>query len=72
MGAGIAQLCIEGVDTVGREISLELAESAKARIGHFLTRKTEKGSWLRRRATRRSNGSRSRPGWPTSPTATSP
>ena len=45
MGAGIAQLCIEaGVDTVGREISLELAEREReARIGHFLTRKTEKG-----------------------------
>ena len=44
MGAGIAQLCVEaGVDTVGRELSLELAEGAKARIGHFLTRKTEKG-----------------------------
>ena len=44
MGAGIAQLCVEaGVDTVGRELSLELAEGAKARIGHFLTRKAEKG-----------------------------
>ena len=44
MGAGIAQLCVEaGVETVGRELSLELAEGAKARIGHFLTRKTEKG-----------------------------
>jgi 3-hydroxybutyryl-CoA dehydrogenase len=44
MGAGIAQLCVEaGVDTVGREISLELAESAHAKIGHFLTRKVEKG-----------------------------
>jgi 3-hydroxybutyryl-CoA dehydrogenase len=45
MGAGIAQLCIEaGVETVGREISLELAEQAQARIGHFLTRKVEKGT----------------------------
>jgi 3-hydroxybutyryl-CoA dehydrogenase len=44
MGAGIAQLCVEaGVDTVGREIRLELAESAHAKIGHFLTRKVEKG-----------------------------
>jgi 3-hydroxybutyryl-CoA dehydrogenase len=44
MGAGIAQLCVEaGVDTVGREITLELAESAHAKIGHFLTRKVEKG-----------------------------
>jgi 3-hydroxybutyryl-CoA dehydrogenase len=44
MGAGIAQLCIEaGVPTVGREVTLELAETARGRIGHFLTRKTEKG-----------------------------
>jgi 3-hydroxybutyryl-CoA dehydrogenase len=44
MGAGIAQLCIEaGVDTVGRELTLELAENAHARIAHFLTRKVEKG-----------------------------
>jgi 3-hydroxybutyryl-CoA dehydrogenase len=44
MGAGIAQLCIEaGVPTVGREVTLELAEQAQAKIGHFLTRKVEKG-----------------------------
>jgi 3-hydroxybutyryl-CoA dehydrogenase len=44
MGAGIAQLSIEaGVDTVGREISLDLAERAQGRIAHFLTRKVEKG-----------------------------
>jgi 3-hydroxybutyryl-CoA dehydrogenase len=44
MGAGIAQLCVEaGVDTVGREVSLELAERARDRVGHFLTRKVEKG-----------------------------
>jgi 3-hydroxybutyryl-CoA dehydrogenase len=44
MGAGIAQLCIEaGVDTVGREVTLELAEKAHGRIAHFLTRKVEKG-----------------------------
>jgi 3-hydroxybutyryl-CoA dehydrogenase len=44
MGAGIAQVCIEaGVETVGREISLELAERAKERIAHFVTRKVEKG-----------------------------
>jgi 3-hydroxybutyryl-CoA dehydrogenase len=44
MGSGIAQLCIEaGIDTVGREVSLELAESARDRIAHFLTRKVEKG-----------------------------
>ena len=44
MGAGIAQLCVEaGVETVGREVSLELAEQARDRIAHFLTRKVEKG-----------------------------
>jgi 3-hydroxybutyryl-CoA dehydrogenase len=44
MGAGIAQLCVEaGVDTVGREVTLELAENAHGRIAHFLTRKVEKG-----------------------------
>jgi 3-hydroxybutyryl-CoA dehydrogenase len=44
MGAGIAQLCVEaGVETIGREVSLELAEGARDRIGHFLTRKVEKG-----------------------------
>jgi 3-hydroxybutyryl-CoA dehydrogenase len=44
MGAGIAQLCVEaGVDTIGREVSMELAENARDRIGHFLTRKVEKG-----------------------------
>jgi 3-hydroxybutyryl-CoA dehydrogenase len=44
MGAGIAQLSIEaGVDTVGREVTLELAERAQGRIAHFLTRKVEKG-----------------------------
>ena len=44
MGAGIAQLCIEaGVDTVGREVSLDLGEQAKGRIAHFLARKVEKG-----------------------------
>jgi 3-hydroxybutyryl-CoA dehydrogenase len=44
MGAGIAQLCVEaGIETVGREVSLELAEDGRARIAHFLTRKVEKG-----------------------------
>ena len=44
MGAGIAQLCVEaGVDTVGREVTLELAEQAHGGIAHFLTRKVEKG-----------------------------
>ena len=45
MGAGIAQLCVEaGVETVGREINLDLGEQARDRIGHFLTRKVEKGT----------------------------
>ena len=44
MGAGIAQLCMEaGVNTVGREVTPELGEQAAGRIGHFLTRKVEKG-----------------------------
>ena len=44
MGAGIAQLCVEaGFDTVGREVTMELAETARGRIAHFLTRKVEKG-----------------------------
>ena len=44
MGAGIAQLCVEaGVDTIGREVTAELGEGARDRIGHFLTRKVEKG-----------------------------
>jgi 3-hydroxybutyryl-CoA dehydrogenase len=44
MGAGIAQLCVEaGVEAVGREVTTELGEKARDRIGHFLTRKVEKG-----------------------------
>jgi 3-hydroxybutyryl-CoA dehydrogenase len=44
MGAGIAQLCVEaGIETVGREVSLELGENARDRVSHFLTRKVEKG-----------------------------
>jgi 3-hydroxybutyryl-CoA dehydrogenase len=44
MGAGIAQLCLEaGVATIGREVTVELGERARERIGHFLTRKVEKG-----------------------------
>ena len=44
MGAGIAQLCVEaGLETVGREVTDELGESARGRIAHFLTRKVEKG-----------------------------
>jgi 3-hydroxybutyryl-CoA dehydrogenase len=44
MGAGIAQLCVEaGIDAVGREVTMKLAETARGRIAHFLTRKVEKG-----------------------------
>ena len=44
MGAGIAQVAIEaGFDVVGREVSAELGGAAAGRIGHFLTRKVEKG-----------------------------
>jgi 3-hydroxybutyryl-CoA dehydrogenase len=45
MGSGIAQLCAEaGVETVGREVTAELGDKARERIGHFLTRKVEKGT----------------------------
>jgi 3-hydroxybutyryl-CoA dehydrogenase len=44
MGAGIAQLAVEaGLDTVGREVTDELGETARGRIEHFLSRKVEKG-----------------------------
>ena len=44
MGAGIAQVAVEaGFDVVGREVTAELGEEAAGRIGHFLTRKVEKG-----------------------------
>ena len=44
MGAGIAQVCVQaGVPVVGREVSAELGEGARERIGHFLARGVEKG-----------------------------
>jgi 3-hydroxybutyryl-CoA dehydrogenase len=44
MGAGIAQVCVQaGVDTVGVEVSSELAEGARRRIDHYLSRGVEKG-----------------------------
>lgn len=44
MGGGIAQLAAEaGYETVGREVTQELGDAAAARIGHFLSRKVEKG-----------------------------
>jgi 3-hydroxybutyryl-CoA dehydrogenase len=45
MGAGIGQLAIEaGYETVGHELESGLAERARGRIEHFLTRKVEKGT----------------------------
>jgi 3-hydroxybutyryl-CoA dehydrogenase len=44
MGAGIAQVAIEaGYEVVGREVTTELGDAAAGRIGHFLSRKVEKG-----------------------------
>ena len=44
MGAGIAQLAIEaGYETVAREVTDELGETARGRIQHFLRRKVDKG-----------------------------
>jgi 3-hydroxybutyryl-CoA dehydrogenase len=44
MGSGIAQLAIEaGFETIGRELDLARAETARDSIAHFLTRKVEKG-----------------------------
>ena len=44
MGAGIAQVCVQaGVETVGREVSEELAERARERIAHYIGRGVEKG-----------------------------
>jgi len=48
MGAGIAQVSVQaGYETVGREISLELAERGKATIDRYLTRGVEKGRLTR-------------------------
>jgi 3-hydroxybutyryl-CoA dehydrogenase len=44
MGAGIAQVCVQaGVETIGREVTDELGEGARARIDHYLSRGVEKG-----------------------------
>lgn len=44
MGAGIAQVCIvAGVDTVGRETSIEFGDRARDKIAGFLARGVEKG-----------------------------
>jgi 3-hydroxybutyryl-CoA dehydrogenase len=44
MGAGIAQVCVQaGIETIGREVSGDLGEKARARIDHYLGRGIEKG-----------------------------
>ena len=44
MGAGIAQVSVQaGFETVGREMSDELAERGRATIDHYLSRGVEKG-----------------------------
>jgi 3-hydroxybutyryl-CoA dehydrogenase len=44
MGAGIAQIAVAaGHETVGREVSMELAERGRSTIEHFLGRAVEKG-----------------------------
>jgi 3-hydroxybutyryl-CoA dehydrogenase len=43
MGSGIAQLAIEaGYETVGRDVTGDLTQTARARIAHFLQRKVDK------------------------------
>jgi len=43
MGAGIAQVCVQGgVDVVGREVTAELGERARATIAHYLGRAVDK------------------------------
>ncbi|HEV2592106.1 MAG TPA: 3-hydroxyacyl-CoA dehydrogenase family protein [Gaiellaceae bacterium] len=44
MGAGIAQLAVEGgYECIGREMDAARGDAARERIRHFLTRKVEKG-----------------------------
>jgi 3-hydroxybutyryl-CoA dehydrogenase len=48
MGAGIAQVCVQaGVETVGHEVSAELAERGRATIERYLARGVEKGRLTR-------------------------
>ena len=44
MGAGIAQVCVQaGVETIGVEVEAGIAERARGRIAHYLSRGVEKG-----------------------------
>jgi 3-hydroxybutyryl-CoA dehydrogenase len=44
MGAGIAQVCVQAnVETIGREVTEELAERARGRVAHYLGRGVESG-----------------------------
>ena len=44
MGAGIAQVCLHGgVEVLGREVTAELGERARATVDHYLGRAVEKG-----------------------------
>jgi 3-hydroxybutyryl-CoA dehydrogenase len=44
MGAGIAQVCVQaGVETVGREVTQELADRGRATVERYLGRGVEKG-----------------------------
>jgi 3-hydroxybutyryl-CoA dehydrogenase len=44
MGAGIAQVCSQtGVETIGVDVSEELGERARERVGYYLGRGVEKG-----------------------------
>ncbi len=44
MGAGIAQVCVQaGVETVGREVTPELAERGRGTVERYLARGVEKG-----------------------------
>jgi 3-hydroxybutyryl-CoA dehydrogenase len=48
MGAGIAQVCLQaGLEVVGRDVTLELGETARRRIDHYLSRGVEKGRLTR-------------------------
>jgi 3-hydroxybutyryl-CoA dehydrogenase len=44
MGAGIAQVCVQaGLETIGRDVSDDLAERGRSTVEHYLDRGVEKG-----------------------------